>query len=84
MHKKATFAFIQHGLLFLIITTYALITQFIKFWKNTSASLLLKCDRWIQGELGLRRLIYRQTTNYGHFGRSGLLWEDKRREKHIL
>lgn len=25
--------------------------------------------------LGLRRPIYRQTTNYGHFGRAGLPWE---------
>jgi len=26
--------------------------------------------------LGLRRPIYRSTTNYGHFGRAGLPWED--------
>ena len=26
-------------------------------------------------ELGLRRPIYRNTTNYGHFGREGLPWE---------
>jgi S-adenosylmethionine synthetase len=26
-------------------------------------------------QLGLRRPIYRSTTNYGHFGRSGLPWE---------
>jgi S-adenosylmethionine synthetase len=26
-------------------------------------------------KLDLLRLIYRQTTNYGHFGRSGLPWE---------
>ena len=26
--------------------------------------------------LGLRRPIYRGTTNYGHFGRAGLPWED--------
>jgi S-adenosylmethionine synthetase len=25
--------------------------------------------------LGLRRPIYRSTTNYGHFGRAGLPWE---------
>ena len=25
--------------------------------------------------LGLLRPIYRQTTNYGHFGRAGLPWE---------
>ena len=25
--------------------------------------------------LGLLRPIYRQTTNYGHFGRPGLPWE---------
>ncbi len=27
-------------------------------------------------QLGLLSPIYRQTTNYGHFGRSGLSWED--------
>ena len=26
-------------------------------------------------QLGLRRPLYRQTTNYGHFGRPGLPWE---------
>ena len=26
--------------------------------------------------LNLLRPIYRQTTNYGHFGRPGLPWED--------
>lgn len=26
--------------------------------------------------LGLPRPIYRQTTNYGHFGRPVLLWEE--------
>jgi S-adenosylmethionine synthetase len=31
---------------------------------------------WVMIEhLGLRRPIYRSTTNYGHFGRSGLPWE---------
>ena len=35
-------------------------------------------------EIDLLRPIYRQTTNYGHFGRSDLPWEDKRREKHVL
>ena len=27
-------------------------------------------------QLGLRRPIYRTTTNYGHFGRAGLAWEE--------
>jgi S-adenosylmethionine synthetase len=27
-------------------------------------------------QLGLKRPIYRQTTNYGHFGRPGLPWEE--------
>jgi len=39
--QKTTFVFIQHGLLFLILTTYALITQFIKFWKNMSITCQL-------------------------------------------
>jgi S-adenosylmethionine synthetase len=30
-------------------------------------------------ELDLLRPIYRQTTNYGHFGRPGLPWENKKR-----
>jgi S-adenosylmethionine synthetase len=30
----------------------------------------------ISERLGLRRPLYRQTTNYGHFGRSGLPWEE--------
>ena len=70
--------------LLLIFTTYALTTQSIKFWRNMSASLLLKCERRIQGELDPLRPIYRQNTNYGHFGRSDLPWEDKRRKKHVL
>lgn len=32
--------------------------------------------RDVATQLGLLRPIYRQTTNYGHFGRSGLPWED--------
>jgi S-adenosylmethionine synthetase len=32
-------------------------------------------------ELDLLRPIYRQTTNFGHFGRHGLPWEDKRKQK---
>ena len=27
-------------------------------------------------KLGLRRPIYKQTTNYGHFGKKGLSWEE--------
>jgi S-adenosylmethionine synthetase len=30
----------------------------------------------IAQRLGLRRPIYRTTTNYGHFGRPGLPWEE--------
>ena len=30
-------------------------------------------------ELELERPICRQTTNYGHFGRPGLPWKDKRK-----
>jgi S-adenosylmethionine synthetase len=29
----------------------------------------------IVGQLNLLRPIYRQTTNYGHFGKAGLPWE---------
>jgi S-adenosylmethionine synthetase len=32
-------------------------------------------------QLELKRPIYRLTTNYGHFGRQGLPWEDKRKQK---
>ena len=30
----------------------------------------------VDERLGLLRPIYRQTTNYGHFGKSGLPWEE--------
>jgi S-adenosylmethionine synthetase len=30
----------------------------------------------IVAQLNLLRPIYRQTTNYGHFGKRGLPWED--------
>ena len=32
--------------------------------------------RGIVNTLGLRKPIYTQTTNYGHFGKVGLPWED--------
>ena len=35
----------------------------------------------IINQLVLKRPIYRLTTNYGHFGRSGLPWEDRRKQK---
>jgi S-adenosylmethionine synthetase len=34
------------------------------------------CPRAIIERLNLLRPIYRQTTNYGHFGRTGLPWEE--------
>jgi S-adenosylmethionine synthetase len=32
--------------------------------------------RAIIAQLNLLRPIYRQTTNYGHFGKAGLPWEE--------
>ena len=50
--------------------------KFLKYFDFRPASII--------NELNLQRPIYRQTTNYGHFGRPGLPWEDKRREKNVL
>ncbi len=35
-------------------------------------------------QLNLLRPIYRQTTNYGHFGKQGLPWEDTRKVRALL